>query len=40
MVLEGVLASVLSRVLGAYVEGVDSSKLQVGIWSGDVKLRK
>ncbi|EST05630.1 Vacuolar protein sorting-associated protein 13A N-terminal domain protein [Kalmanozyma brasiliensis GHG001] len=37
--LEGVLATVLNRVLAAYVDGLNTSQLNVGIWSGDVKLR-
>lgn len=38
--LEGVLASVLNRFLSSYVDGLNTSQLNVGIWSGDVKLRK
>lgn len=37
--LEGVLASVLNRFLASYVDGLNTSQLNVGIWSGDVKLR-
>ncbi len=37
--LEGVLASVLNKVLASYVDGLNTSQLNVGIWSGDVKLR-
>ncbi|KAN0063379.1 Vacuolar protein sorting-associated protein 13 [Thecaphora frezii] len=37
--LEGVLASVLNRFLAAYVDGLNTSQLNVGIWSGDVKLK-
>ncbi|SPO25926.1 related to VPS13 - involved in regulating membrane traffic [Ustilago trichophora] len=37
--LEGVLASLLNRLLAAYVDGLNTSQLNVGIWSGDVKLR-
>lgn len=37
--LESLAASVLNRVLGSYVENFDPAQLNVGIWSGDVKLR-
>ncbi|WFD07777.1 Vacuolar protein sorting-associated protein 13 [Malassezia vespertilionis] len=37
--LEGVLASVLNRFLAAYVDGLNTSQLNVGIWSGDVTLK-
>lgn len=37
--LESVLASVLNRFLASYVDGLNTSQLNVGIWSGDVKLR-
>ncbi|KAI9221417.1 hypothetical protein BC828DRAFT_404944 [Blastocladiella britannica] len=37
---EQVVATVLNRVLGAYVEGLETSQLNIGIWSGDVSLRK
>lgn len=37
--LEGVLASVLNRFLAPYVDGLNTNQLNVGIWSGDVKLR-
>lgn len=37
--LEGVLASLLNKLLAAYVDGLNTSQLNVGIWSGDVKLR-
>ena len=37
--LEGVLAGVLNRVLAAYVDGLNTKQLNVGIWSGDVTLR-
>ncbi|SCU96025.1 LAMI_0F04874g1_1 [Lachancea mirantina] len=37
--LESLAAGLLNRVLGAYVENFDSTQLNVGIWSGDVKLR-
>lgn len=37
--LEGVLATVLNRFLAAYVDGLNTNQLNVGIWSGDVKLK-
>lgn len=37
--LESVLASVLNRFLAPYVDGLNTKQLNVGIWSGDVKLR-
>ncbi|GAA94842.1 hypothetical protein E5Q_01496 [Mixia osmundae IAM 14324] len=37
--LEGVVAGVLNRTLSAYVDNLDTSQLNLGIWSGDVKLR-
>ena len=37
--LEGVLATILNRFLAAYVDGLNTNQLNVGIWSGDVKLR-
>lgn len=37
--LESVLASVLNRFLASYVDGLNTNQLNVGIWSGDVKLR-
>ncbi|BGP36549.1 Vacuolar protein sorting-associated protein 13 [Rhodotorula kratochvilovae] len=37
--LEGVVAGVLNRFLAAYVDNLNTNQLNVGIWSGDVKLR-
>ncbi|KAK4052926.1 Vacuolar protein sorting-associated protein 13 [Microbotryomycetes sp. JL221] len=37
--LESVLAGVLNRFLSAYVDNLNTGQLNVGIWSGDVKLR-
>ncbi|VEU24436.1 DEKNAAC105592 [Brettanomyces naardenensis] len=37
--LESLVATVLNRTLGAYVENFDPAQLNIGIWSGDVKLR-
>ncbi|CAD6948988.1 unnamed protein product [Tilletia controversa] len=36
---QGVLASVLNRFLASYVDGLNTSQLNVDIWSGDAKLR-
>ena len=37
--LEGLVANLLNRFLGMYVKNFDAKQLNVGIWSGDVKLR-
>ncbi|KPM34288.1 Vacuolar protein sorting-associated protein 13 [Neonectria ditissima] len=37
--LEGLVAGLLNRFLGMYVQNFDPTQLKVGIWSGDVKLR-
>lgn len=37
--LEGMVANLLNRFLGMYVRNFDPKQLNVGIWSGDVKLR-
>ncbi|PVU99655.1 hypothetical protein BB559_000513 [Furculomyces boomerangus] len=37
--LEGVLASVLNKVLGSYVDNLETNQLKIGIWKGDVKLQ-
>ncbi|CUM64753.1 uncharacterized protein PRCAT00002364001 [Priceomyces carsonii] len=36
---ESLVANLLNRFLGSYVENFDSKQLNIGIWSGDVKLR-
>ena len=36
--LEGVVADVLQKVLGAFVRGIDKQSLQLSVWDGDVKL--
>lgn len=36
--LEGLVANLLNRFLGMYVQNFDPKQLNVGIWSGDVKL--
>ncbi|PCH06461.1 Vacuolar protein sorting-associated protein 13 [Penicillium occitanis (nom. inval.)] len=36
--LEGVVANLLNRFLGMYVKNFDGKQLNIGIWSGDVKL--
>ncbi|CAN6662886.1 intermembrane lipid transfer protein Vps13p [Trichomonascus vanleenenianus] len=37
--LESLVASLLNRFLGSYVQNFDPKQLNIGIWSGDVKLR-
>lgn len=37
--LEGLVANLLNRFLGIYVKNFDAKQLNIGIWSGDVKLR-
>ncbi|KAL9616260.1 MAG: hypothetical protein Q9160_008854 [Pyrenula sp. 1 TL-2023] len=37
--LEGLVANLLNRFLGMYVKNFDAKQLNVGIWSGDVKLK-
>ncbi|QPG76144.1 hypothetical protein FOA43_003530 [Brettanomyces nanus] len=37
--LESLVATILNRTLGTYVENFDPAQLNIGIWSGDVKLR-
>ncbi|KAL4867000.1 hypothetical protein BDV12DRAFT_172003 [Aspergillus spectabilis] len=37
--LEGLVANLLNRFLGIYVKNFDARQLNIGIWSGDVKLR-
>jgi vacuolar protein sorting-associated protein 13A/C len=37
--LEGLVSNLLNRFLGMYVKNFDPKQLNVGIWSGDVKLR-
>ncbi|XP_043195691.1 vacuolar protein sorting-associated protein 13-like [Amphibalanus amphitrite] len=39
MVFESVVADVLNRFLGDYVENLDGSQLKLGIWGGDVVLK-
>lgn len=39
MVFESIIAEVLNKVLGAYVENLDQSQLRIGIWGGDVILK-
>jgi vacuolar protein sorting-associated protein 13A/C len=36
--LESLVANILNRTLGAYVENFDPNQLNIGIWSGDVTL--
>lgn len=34
MVFESLVADVLNRFIGEYVENLDSSQLNIGIWGG------
>ncbi|KAG0682611.1 hypothetical protein C6P40_000285 [Pichia californica] len=36
--LESLVANILNRTLGSYVENFDPNQLNIGIWSGDVTL--
>lgn len=36
---ESLVANLLNRVLGSYIENFDPKQLNIGIWSGDVKLK-
>jgi len=38
MVFESVVSNLLNRFLGDYVDNLDSSQLNIGIWGGDVIL--
>lgn len=35
MVFESVVAELLNRFLGDYVENLDSTQLKIGIWGGN-----
>jgi len=35
MVFESLVADVLNRFIGEYVENLDSSQLNIGIWGGE-----
>jgi vacuolar protein sorting-associated protein 13A/C len=35
---EGLLESVLNKVLGQYIQGLNKNDLSVSVWSGDVHL--
>lgn len=38
MVFESIVSNLLNTFLGDYVENLDSSQLNIGIWGGDVVL--
>ena len=40
MVFESILEKVLTSVLNEYVTGIESKNLNVGVWSGNVKIEK
>lgn len=37
--LEGIVADVLVRVLGSYVDGLNKESIRVGVWRGDLELK-
>lgn len=39
MVLEGIVADVLVRVLGSYVDGLNKESIRVAVWRGDLELK-
>lgn len=39
MVFEAVVADVLNKVLGDYIENLDRKQLKIGIWGGESRLR-
>ena len=39
VMLEGAVAAVLQKALGAYLEGIDSASLHASVWNGDIVLR-
>lgn len=39
MVFESIVVDVLNRILGDYIENLDSKQLSIGIWGGDVVLQ-
>ncbi|OBA21906.1 vacuolar protein sorting-associated protein 13 [Metschnikowia bicuspidata var. bicuspidata NRRL YB-4993] len=36
---ESIVSTLINRFLGAYIENFDSKSLNIGIWSGDVRLK-
>ncbi|CAL1529954.1 unnamed protein product, partial [Lymnaea stagnalis] len=38
MVFESIVVELINRYLGAFVENLDTSQLQIGLWGGDVVL--
>ena len=40
MVFESLVASLLNKFLGDYVQNFDSSKLKLGIWGGKWKKKR
>lgn len=38
MVFESLVADVLNRFIGEYVENLDSSQLNIGIWGGKLNV--
>lgn len=35
---EGILESVLNKILGQYVQGLNKNDLSISVWSGEVNL--
>lgn len=35
---EGLIASILNKVLGDFIENIDSNQLSISVWSGQVSL--
>lgn len=40
MVFEAIVVDILNRVLGEYVENLDTSQLKIGIWGGEFRYSK
>ena len=38
--LEGILASVISRLAGKYVDGIDKQAAEMSVWKGEIRLKK
>lgn len=36
MVFESIVADILNRYLGEYVENLDKGQLKIGIWGGEI----
>jgi hypothetical protein len=38
VMFEGLLESILNKVLGQYIQGLNKKDLSISVWSGDVQL--